>query len=175
MRAGAASSVWVRLRLFVGSYVPLWVIIALRQESSASMWFFVALAVSGAVSTLLILVDVHRLEPGPYRVADVADRGSEVAGYLATYLLPFVMATSPSARDLAAYALFLAVMACVYVQSNMVAINPLLYLARRRVHTVTTGDGVQAYLISRTTPRSGDIVLAAELGDGVLIETRAAA
>lgn len=85
------------------------------------------------------------------------------------------MATSPSARDLAAYALFLAVMACVYVQSNMVAINPLLYLARRRVHTVTTGDGVQAYLISRTTPRSGDIVLAAELGDGVLIETRAAA
>lgn len=52
MRAGAASSVWVRLRLFVGSYVPLWVIIALRQESSASMWFFVALAVSGAVSTL---------------------------------------------------------------------------------------------------------------------------
>lgn len=166
------SSLWVRLRLFASSYTPLWVIIALRQDRAAVAWFFVLCAVAGAASTVVIFVDVYRLAPSPDRVAAVADRGSEVAGYLATYLLPFVMVSAPDGRDLAAYALFLLVTASIYVQSNMIAINPMLYLGGYRVFAVTMDAGSATYLIARSQPSPGQVVFAAELGEAVLVETR---
>jgi len=54
------------------------------------------------------------------------DRGADVAGYPATYLLPFVMAASPTGRELATWALFVGMMTVLYVQSNVIAINPVL-------------------------------------------------
>lgn len=166
------SSLWVRLRLFVSSFAPLWAIIALRQEGRSLTGVFALLAIAGVLSALLIVVDVHRLTPSPRRVASVDDRGADVAGYLATYLLPFVMASAPSGRDLAAYALFVGVIAAVYIQSNMLAVNPILYFAGLRVYWVTTESGFAAYLISRDAPEPGSTILTAELGDGVLVETR---
>lgn len=38
------------------------------------------------------------LSPNAHRITAVADRGAEVAGYLATYLLPFVTVPQPSAK-----------------------------------------------------------------------------
>jgi hypothetical protein len=166
------SSILVRLRLFASSYAPLWAITALLQETWWVAASFVLLAVAGALSAVLILVDVHRLEPDPYRIQEVSDRGAEVAGYLATYLLPFIMVSNPSGRELVSYALFLLVIAVVYLQSNMLAINPLLYLLGFRVTVVTTSTGSTAYLISRSTPERGEVVLAAELAEGVLVATR---
>lgn len=165
------SSLWVRLRLFASSYAPLWVIIALRQDPPQLRLFFVLFATAGVLSAVQIFVDVHRLAPNPYRVVEVADRGSEVAGYLSTYLLPFVMVASPTGRDLWAYGLFFLVTACVYVQSNMLAINPLLYFGGLRVFGVTMDTGGTAYLIARSAPARGTVILAAQLGDGVLVET----
>ena len=52
--------------------------------------------------------------------------GGRRAGYPATYLLPFVMAASPTGRELATWALFVGMMTVLYVQSNVIAINPVL-------------------------------------------------
>ena len=73
-----------------------------------------------------------------------------MAAYLATYLLPFVTLSEPSDRDVVSYLLFLLVAALIYVQSDLLQINPVLYLFRRRVVKVTTKAGWQAYLV---TPR----------------------
>lgn len=166
------SSLWVRLRLFVSSFAPLWTIIALRQERRLLTWVFALLAVAGILSALVIVVDVHRLAPSPRRVGTVDDRGADVAGYVATYLLPFVMAPAPSGRELASYALFVGVIMAVYVQSNMLAVNPVLYLVGLRVFWITTDTGFAAYLIARAAPEAGTVIQTAELGDGVLVETR---
>jgi hypothetical protein len=168
----AISSVWIRLRLFASSFVPLWVISALRQDDGMLAGAFILLAVAGTISAILILVDVHRLEPNPCRIEDVSDRGSEVAGYLATYLLPFLMVPDPTSRDVLSYLTFILVVAVVYLQSNMLAVNPLLYVLGLRVTGVTTTAGSGIYLVSRSLPRRGEVVLAAEIGHGVLLATR---
>jgi peptidoglycan/LPS O-acetylase OafA/YrhL len=160
----------VRIRLFISSYVPLFVILAIRFRDLELEVACILAAALGATSLVLLLWKARRIQPDPHRIETVADRGAEVAGYLATYLLPFVTVTEPSARDIAAYVAFLAVVGIVYVQSDMVQINPLLYLFGYRVSAVTTGDGWSGVLISRSQPRRGSAVLASRLQDTVALE-----
>lgn len=82
------------------------------------------------------------------------------------------MVPSPTARDLVAYLLVLAVVAVVYVQSDMVSINPLLYLFAYRVFRITSDSGFRAYLVSRTEPPTASVVTAVRLAEGVLIEKK---
>jgi len=160
----------VRLRLFISSYAPLFAILAIRFRDPRLEVTCALVAVVGAASLLLLLRAAGRIQPDPHRIDTVADRGAEVAGYLATYLLPFVTVAEPSARDIAGYAFFLAVVGVVYVQSDMVQINPVLYLFRYRVSAVTTDDGWSGVLVSRGQPRPGSVVLASRLQNTLAFE-----
>lgn len=160
----------VRIRLLISSYAPLFAILAVRFRDHGLEVACGLVAILGVANLLLLLWEVRKIQPDPHRIETVADRGAEVAGYLATYLLPFVTVTEPSAQDLIGYALFLVVVGIVYVQSDMVQINPLLYLFRYRVSAVTTGDGWSGVLISRGQPRPGTAVLASRLQNTLALE-----
>jgi hypothetical protein len=55
------------------------------------------------------VVRFRQVTSSTWTVRTVEDRGGEVAGYLATYLLPFVTVSEPDVRDVVGYALFLVV------------------------------------------------------------------
>lgn len=103
-------------------------------------------------------------------MSEVRDHGSQVAGYLVTYLLPFLVITDPRGADLIAYALFLGVVGLIFVRSDMAEINPTLYLLRRRVVQVTTEEGFSGFAVVRGTPEIGDTLRAIHLDQGVLVE-----
>jgi hypothetical protein len=60
------------------------------------------------------------------------DAGAEVSGYLAAYLVPFLVVVEPAPGDLVAYAIFLVVAGLIYVRSGLMQINPTVYLMNRR-------------------------------------------
>lgn len=161
----------LKLRLFLGSYAVLFGILAIRFQNPWLMGSCGLLALLGLVDNWRIANLVGHKEPESLKVEDVRDLGGEVAGYLATYLLPFVTVTEPSGRDLVGYGLFLLVTAVIYVRSEMVQINPAMYLIGRRVVSIWTSDGSHCYLITRNPLRSGDMVDAVPLrGDDVRVE-----
>jgi hypothetical protein len=160
----------VRLRLFISSYAPLFAILAVRFRDPRLEVACAVVAAVAVASLLLLLRAARRIQPDPHRIDRVADRGAEVAGYLATYLLPFVTVTEPSSRDIAGYVFFLVVVGIVYVQSDMVQINPLLYLLGYQVSAVTTSDGWSGVLVSRGQPRPGSAVLASRLQNTLALE-----
>lgn len=153
----------LRCRLFISSYAPLFAMLALRFQSPVLVVSFSAAALIGAGTLILMLRAARRIHPQPHEIKAVADEGPEVAGYVATYLLPFLTVPEPSGRELLAYLLFLILVGVVYVRSEMVRINPLLYLLGYRLWEVTTGDGWKGYLISRGRPVVGTVVLASRL------------
>jgi len=102
--------------------------------------------------------------------ATVSDAGSEVAGYLATYLLPFLTVAEPNTRDVIAYILFLLVTGLIYVRSEMTQINPTLYLLSRRVVRVTTTAGWSGYVITRTHPEPNQPIKTVTLNAEVRVE-----
>src|SRR3954469_13390720 len=108
------SGLSVELGLFWSSYAPLFLLLAIRFTAP---WLEVvcALLAAGGFAAGLVVARVYPREPGRSWVATTAeDRGGEVAGYVATYLTPFVLSPDPGWRDIVAYVLFLALLAVIH-------------------------------------------------------------
>lgn len=160
-----------RSRLFLGSYSLLFVLLALRFRQPALEAACGAIATIGFADMAWIVFGVsRRTGPDPLRLATVKDAGPEVAGYLATYLLPFLTVAEPDGRDIAAYALFVAVTGLIYVRSDMAQINPTLYLLGRRVLKVATDQDWHGYVIARSSLEPGSLLRAVPLNDSIRVE-----
>ncbi len=161
----------LKFRLFLGSYSLLFALFAIRFTDDRLVTACAAIAIGGFLDNWRITRLVREKEADTYEVNALRDKGGEVAGYLATYLLPFVTVSTPTARDMLAYLIFLAVTCIVYVRSEMVQINPVLYLLNRRVFAIKTTGDVWVHLIAKTPPEVGASVDAVPLrGNYVLVE-----
>lgn len=160
-----------RARLFLGSYALLFVLLGLRFHT---LWLEMACAVLAAIGLLdmvwIVFGASRRTAADPIRLAEVTDTGPEIAGYLATYLLPFLTVAEPGTRDVVAYALFLLVTGLIYVRSEMTQVNPTLYLLGRRVVRVTTDQGWSGYVIVRSSVQPDDVIQAVPLNPAVRVE-----
>jgi hypothetical protein len=103
-------------------------------------------------------------------LASADDAGAAAAAYLASYLLPFLIIPTPTARDVIAYVGFFVVAAAIHLRSAVVQVNPLLYLLGYRVLSVTDEQGLTAYMITRHAVSTGTPILATRLRDDVLID-----
>ena len=168
-----ATTTVIRVRLFFSSYAPLFLLLALRVEDDMVRLIVLLLGLVGLLDAArLVLWQPGRVGPSPYTISEVADHGSQVAGYLVAYLLPFLAIADPSASDLAAYALFLLIVAVIFVRSDMTEINPALYLLGRRVVQIKTDEGWSGFAVVRGLPEAGDTLRAAHLDQGILVEVR---
>lgn len=165
------TEVFRRSRLFLGSYSLLFVLLALRFRQPGLEAVCGGIAAIGFVDMAWIVFGVsRRTGADPLRLATVDDAGPEVAGYLATYLLPFLTVAEPDGRDIAAYALFLVVTGLIYVRSEMAQINPTLYLLGRKVLKVVTDQDWDGYVIARSSLKSGSVLHAVPLNDSIRVE-----
>lgn len=173
-RRGPAVTMFViRLRLFVGSYAALWLILCLRWSGDGAalpVVMGVLFIIGVADMANLIFWKPKNIEPHSRVVASVRDHGVEVSGYVASYLLPFIASPSPTANDLISYGIFLLVIAVIYARSEMTQINPTLYLMGRRVLRITDDQGFDGHAIVKQDLQPGDTLRAVHLDAGVLVE-----
>lgn len=163
-----------RSRLFLGSYTLLFVLLAIRFTTT---WLEIACWVLAAVGLgnmlWIVYVVARRTAAEPVRVATVTDAGADIAGYLATYLLPFLTVAEPSGGDVTAYAIFLAVTGLVYVRSEMTQVNPTLYIMGRRVVHITTDRGWDGHVVVRSPSIAiGELLRVVSLNPAVRVEVR---
>lgn len=145
-----------RFRLFLVSYAPLWVMLAFRAAPLHG-WQWAnhrtLLCVAFGVLALWSFLDALNLvsgagETGSVRLwfSEIDDQGGNAAGYLATYLLPFIGLIPAGWGDWVAYGLFFAVAGVVFVRTNLALVNPTLYLLGWRV------VAARAFLDERRSP-----------------------
>jgi hypothetical protein len=176
--AGAGPPLWqaedigtlfTRFMLFLSSYAPLFLILAIRFQGSVLKEVCGGLSGLGVLYLVVVLLYGRAAQQAHLFQADtVSDASGEVAGYLATYILPFVTIASPSAADIAGYCILAVVVAAIFVRSGLAAINPTLYLIGLRV-VVIEGNGERHHLISRRVPRPGAAVNAVKVA-GILVK-----
>lgn len=159
-----------RARLYLSSYAALFGILAIRFDGLALRLACAGLFAVGTADTLRITTKAKSgLVPYKVTIRSSEDSGGEVSGYLASYLLPFVTVPTPGWRDLLAYGLFLLVGLVIYVRSNLVRVNPTLYLLGYRVLHVRYGTDKQQFLVTRVAPADGQTVTVSDVA-GVLLE-----
>ena len=140
--------------LFLSSYAPLFVILAIRFQGAALRAVCGGLAAVGLAYLAVVLWVIPRAaQQRTYPVDAVRDASGQVAGYLATYLVPFVTVPSPSAADVIGYSIFAVVVLVIFLRSDLAQINPALYLLGRRVVSITSGQQ-SYYVVCRRLPRA---------------------
>lgn len=152
----ATSGDVTRFRLFLISYAPLWLMLAFRSLQVHGRWHWSQrnwVAVGFLALAVVSYVDAHRLvngargtNPRTLYFDEIDDQGGNAAGYLATYLLPFLGLVPTGWGDWAAYAIYAGVAMIVFVRTDLTLVNPTLYLMGWRVVSA------KAYLTSERTP-----------------------
>jgi hypothetical protein len=129
------------------------------------------LSVFGVVTLWFLVIRApRRISADFVEVAEVQDEGGLAAGFLASYLLPFLTVPEPSLPDIFAYLVFLVVAAIVYVRSDMAQVNPTLYLFGYLVVSIRTTGDLRSFAIVRRRPLPGDRIRKVSLSNTVFVE-----
>jgi len=134
---------------------------------------FIALGFLSAAWLPVAFREARKIQPRAQAavIKSVSDRGGEVAGYLVTYLLPLLTVAEPTPKDWLAYILFIALVGVIYVRTDMLHINPLLYLFGFLVFDVVLEGGQQYLVVTRRRLHPGDSIQAAPLRSYLIIES----
>jgi hypothetical protein len=144
----------VGTRLFLISYAPLWAIFAIRSTTASGQIVFWALTAWGLLDALR-LIEAGLRRSARHRQFDlVSDKSGDVAGYLATYLLPFIGGPPTGIRGWLAYTVYFVVAWAVFVPSSLGLVNPTLYLLGWRLVEATRG-GTRTLIICQDPPETG--------------------
>ena len=136
--------------LFATSYMPLFVLIVLKQVSeniSFLSWgglsidaivlciqkfglsiFVCLISILGLLGYILTFKKLKKdsVNGDNVTVLNVNNKNSETAGYLATYIIPFLFQGINDWYELFAFVFLMTIIYRIYVNSNMILINPVL-------------------------------------------------
>ena len=92
-------------------------------------------------------------------------------GYIASYLLPLVTFPLNGWQQIAILLVFLAVLGIVYINSDMIRINPMLNLLGYHLYEITVENGPESYsLITRRQVKRGETIRLVDVGRGIFWE-----
>ncbi len=137
--------------LFLSSYSPLLAVFALLDTfgRGAPSIVCTVLAVVGVLVLPALLILGTSSSPTTLRVQGAAPRDSDVLAYIASYLVPFASVSAGSTRERIAVGVFVALIAVLYVRSELFYVNPLLALVGVRLFAVETVGGSPLVLLCR--------------------------
>lgn len=170
-------SVFVRSILFLCSYFPLVLIFCILLWGMWPLWAILLLGSVGIVSLLLTLIYFKSMlkirSPVTRKVVSVTQRDTDVMGYIASYLIPFVSFSLASVQQAVALSVFFGVLFLIYVRSNMIYINPMLNMVGYHLYEVEIEhDPSPRFYITHQRLKRGDDIHFTPLSDDIYLEKR---
>ena len=170
-RRRAVARKLVGTRLFAISYTPLWAIFAIRSSTIQTRAVFWLLTLWGLIDAFRIISGGLNRNSRAIPFEDISDKGGEVSGYLATYLLPFISGPPIDTAGWLAYAVYFGVAWAVFVPSNLGLVNPTLYVLGWQV-VEARRNGRREIIICQDLPKpSSDIAVANLMGEVGWVQT----
>ncbi|MGC7873717.1 hypothetical protein ACPUYX_19665 [Desulfosporosinus sp. SYSU MS00001] len=167
---------YVRLILFLSSYAPLLVIFAMQNRFN-NYWVSVSLIGIGFISVCflayLIRFSKKNIEPIHISVQEVNYKDGEAVSYIVTYIIPFIGIDLTSLNNWASLLIMFVILAVLYINSNLLYINPLLNIAGFHIYEVKNVEGATLALISKDSEvRVNEILRAVNLHRNVYLEVK---
>jgi hypothetical protein len=161
-----------RLLLFLSSYFPLSLIffVILVQTHRYVAIGIIAVGTVGLLWMLLYLRTARSLGAIQIKIAGFHTRDAEAMAYIVTYIIPFLVIPLHEWKEGIALFVFFIVLGILYVNSNMIHINPMLNLCGYHLYEITTEDGGVHALLAKRTIRHRETIEAVKLGDEILLE-----
>jgi hypothetical protein len=161
-----------RFILFLSSYIPLFAVFAvlLWQQDQRPAWVLIDVCAVAFAGLVVYLGLALRFAAAPLEVQTVRSKDGETMSYIASYILPFVSLPYGDPYKIAAILIFLGALAIVYVNSNMLYINPMLNLMGYHLYAVTTAGDAEHVIIAKRRPVAGVSLRIVTIGENIHIE-----
>jgi hypothetical protein len=165
-----------KVMLFISSYAPLSVILCILSLQNS--WRMAVALLSVGVIGILWLVIFLRVQQSkqPFMglIAQAQQRDGEIMGYIATYIVPFVTLPFDNWYRASAFLVLLVTIGFLYVNSNMLYVNPALMLLGFHLYAITLDNSQAPYLcLTRRPVKKGDYLPLLLVHKGILIEKQA--
>ncbi len=169
-------TIQMRVLLFFSSYFPLFLIIGILVFSKS--WL---------ATVVIILLDVffvfalwqylracRRTHQRSFiKLRDYQQRDSEAMSYIASYVVPFASFSLDVIPQILALAVFILVLLVLYVNSNMIYVNPMLNLAGYHLYEIEVEHGDHSlYYLARKRLARGEIIHYVSISSDVLLEAK---
>jgi hypothetical protein len=163
-----------RIALFLSSYSPLFAILAYKSRKDDEVWQTLTLIAVISLLALLVVMTAKRDEKGPELTVDRSrPKDGDVLAYTATYLVPFLSVDLTHTEGIVVLASFLFVLGVVYVNSDMLFVNPALNLFGYHSFWITDDHGHEFSLITRRSELDKGVTIApAKVGKYVRLEVK---
>lgn len=174
----------MKLWLFLGSYAPLFILLALLEWSNAifgitNLWLlkpswlsimFLALAIIGVVATIAFVSIAKTISPTSITPKVIDSHAQETLAYLVTYLIPFIGFQFIDTPSVIANGLLFLIIGFLYVQSNMIYLNPTLSLMGYRVYRITVNDK-EKLMLAKSIVKTDTRQRVVAISEGIYIGT----
>ncbi len=167
-------TIFVRCMLFISSYFPLalimWILFLTQQPVLA--WSALVIGVVGLIFTYVYF---FKIAPGMAaiqgKITGRQIRDGDVMGYIASYIIPFVAFPLNGWQQIAVLLIFMIVLGIVYINSEMISINPMFSILGYHLYEITIDNEAESYsLITRRRIKRGETVRIVDMGRNVFLE-----
>lgn len=161
--------IWVKVALFLSSYIPLWIIFAgfLVVDTKYGFWtlapkdnllvvsaFVILLSVilgSLAIVGFLIWNTKRGKDPKPIIVKEKEEATSDYLLYVVSYMIPFVVENFLDYPRLYALTVMMITIGVLYIRANLFHVNPTLNAFGYMLYKVSDFDNNKYSLLSKKT------------------------
>ncbi len=166
-------SIFTRILLFISSYFPLLMIFTLQNWKTHGVWSLIP-AIVGAVSLLGLAAFLHFVSttsPRVQQVVQVQRKDAEVMAYIISYVFPFLGLNFNDPMNVISLGIFFAILGVIYINSNMIHINPTLNIFGYHIYEIETSSGsTQTVISQRGRLIRGEKLNVVVIGDNLLME-----
>jgi len=166
------ASIITRLLLFFSSYFPLSLIfffLFVEKHRQASL-IILLVGVIGLCGMAAYLQRVNRVAPIQVKVLGVQRCDGEAISYIVSYVIPFLAVPFNGWEQGIALSIFFLVIGVLYINSNMIHVNPMLNLIGYHVYEITLEDGGIYSLITRHRIRRGEVLRVNAVAENIFLE-----
>jgi hypothetical protein len=166
-----------RILFFLSSYVPLFVIIGIlvfqKNWIAATVIFFLSACFTFALWFYVHYYYRHTHKRGFSKLRAYRSRDSEAMSYIASYIVPFATFPLDGWTQILALTVFLGVLLMLYVNSNMIYVNPLLNVVGYHLYEIEVeySDHSRYYLARKRLARD-EMIYYVEISSDVWLEAK---
>ena len=169
-------TIWIRILLFLSSYWPLFLILSVLLFSKSLLISIIcgSMCVIGPLGLLLYLRACLKHHQRKFtRLCKYQRRDSEVMSYIASYVVPLATLSLDLFSQMFILITFLLLLLILYVNSNMIYINPILNLFGFHLYEIEVENNEQSrYYLARQRLVRDETIYYVHISDEIWLETK---
>lgn len=133
---------WVKLLLFLSSYIPMFLIFTIKNyyNKVITSIFVVTIILCILIWVLIFAIPKKETYRGGQKVRKIENKNHESLNYLIPYLIAFINFDMTKWQDCLTILILFAILFVIYLNSDLLYVNPMLLFFNYKFYKVTLHD-----------------------------------